>query len=80
MKKFNPEKGVLYTHQNPAVGKFWCVESSEDPFKATMQSAESGWTFVAHDCRIYVDGTIDWSYSTGGRFRPFDLSLGIGRA
>lgn len=80
MNLFNPKRRTLYTHRNPAVGKFWCVRASRTAGRATLQSAESGWTFVAHSCRQYADGTIDWEFSTGGEFRPFDLSLGIVRA
>lgn len=80
MKKFNPEAGMLYTYNNPTVGKFWCISSCQVVGQATLQNAESGWTFVAHGCRQYKDGTIDWAYSSGRHFRPLDLSLGIVRA
>jgi len=79
MDLFNPKRRVLYTHRNPAVGKFWCITASRTAGRAVLQNAESGWTFVAHNCRQYADGKIDWDYSTGGEFRPLNLSLGMGR-
>lgn len=35
---------------------------------AELRNIWSGWTFTAHGVNIYEDGTIDWDFSTNGRF------------
>lgn len=35
---------------------------------AVMRNILSGWTFTAHGVNMYEDGTIDWDFSTNGRF------------
>lgn len=37
---------------------------------AYMERVKDKWTFFAHGVIQYADGTIDWNYSTNGRF-PF---------
>lgn len=65
--KFTPRQGDAYKNQGG--GSFRCLRSCAMlPYTAVMQNVKSGWLFTAHDCGIYEDGTIDWDYSTGGRF------------
>lgn len=65
--KFTPRQGDTY--RNRGGGSFRCLRScAMHIHSAVMQNAASGWTFTAHGCGIYEDGTIDWDYSTGGRF------------
>lgn len=66
--KFTPEQGKIYKNQGG--GTFRCLRSGGflGDHEATMQNVASGWTFTAKGCGIYEDGTIDWDYSTGGRF------------
>lgn len=66
--KFTPRVGQIYTNQGG--GTFLCTDSDEIhlPYNATMQNTASGWTLCAKGCGIYEDGTIDWDYSTNGRF------------
>lgn len=33
-----------------------------------MRNTVTGWTMVVHGCGMYPDGTIDWDYSSGGKF------------
>ena len=63
--KFIPETGRTYT--NAGGGSFCCLMENGRG-DAVMQNVSSLWTFMAHGCGIYEDGTIDWDYSTGGHF------------
>ena len=62
--KFVPEVGTIY--QNHGGGTFKCL--SVRGRTAQFVNINSGWTFVAHECHRYADGSIDWNWSTGGRF------------
>lgn len=66
--KFTPKPGKIY--KNAGGGSFRCLraEGFIADHNAEMQNTASGWTFTAHGCGIYGDGTIDWDFSTGGRF------------
>ena len=50
---FNPTPDTIYT--NKGGGSYICLEAEK-------------WTFVAHGCQMYEDGTIEWDSSTGGYF------------
>lgn len=63
--QFNPAPGKTYTNQGG--GTYICLDAHGD-YLATMQNTASGWTFIAHGCGVYEDGTIDWDRSTGGHF------------
>lgn len=65
-EKFTPKAGEIYRNQGG--GTFRCLRSGYTAGEATMQNVKSGWTLSAHGCGIYEDGTMDWDYSTGGRF------------
>lgn len=65
-EKYTPVTGKTY--RNIGGGSYRCIKSSYEPTKAIMKNVASGWTFTAHGCGIYEDGSIDWDYSTGGRF------------
>ena len=67
---FTPERGKIYKNQGG--GTFRCLASSRTAGRATMRNTASGWTFVAHDCGIDPDGTIDWDFSTGGKFEQLE--------
>jgi len=55
--------GEIY--QNRYGGQFYCMTGGEAPI---LQNIASGWTLVAHGVTVYEDGTIEWDYSTSGRF------------
>lgn len=61
------EKGRVYTHRSLVAGKFRCIKGDSYP---VLQNIRSGWTLTAHGVGMYEDGTIDWDYSTNGRFTP----------
>ena len=63
-EKFTPKAGEIYRNQGG--GTFRCLRSGYSTGNATMQNVKSGWTFSAHGCGIYEDGTMDWDYSTSG--------------
>ena len=66
---FKPEIGGTY--ENAGGGLYVCVSNvdwSEDDSKATLVNFLSRWTFEAHGIKRYIDGHIEWDYSTGGRF------------
>lgn len=67
-RNFIPKRGRIYKHRNG--GTYLCRWSTPfmDSNQAILQDTESKWLFVAHKCRIYRDGKIDWAYSTNGRF------------
>lgn len=59
------EVGNIY--KNHGGGDYLC----RDIFSignAIMRNTKSGWEFVAHGVVMYEDGTIEWDYSTGGKF------------
>ena len=52
---------------------YYLVTGDKDPddwsdFNCELQSVHSGWTFTAHGTKIYPDGSIEWDFSTNGRF------------
>ena len=63
-KPLAPEPGAIY--RNAGGGVFRC--ESANGTTAWMTNTKSGWHFQAHGCRRYFDGTIEWDYSTDGRF------------
>lgn len=75
--RFEPTPGTVY--ENKGGGTYRCVDSwqdvSEDPswhcplrWNARMVNTKSGWSIEARGLWLYPDGTIEWDYSTGGRF------------
>jgi len=72
-KRFKPVPGKIYT--NKGGGTFLCKDIIhrtphivEEAYSASMVNTKSGWTFFANGLIQYEDGTIEWDYSTGGRF------------
>lgn len=70
--KFTPKRGGTY--RNAGGGIFRCLREGYTTGEATMQNVKSLWTFQAHGCGIYEDGTMDWDYSTGGYFEEVKAS------
>lgn len=63
---FNPTPGTIYT--NKGGGSYICLEA-EGQFRAKFQRVSKyKWTFTAHGCQMYEDGTIEWDGSTRGYF------------
>lgn len=71
-QKFNPKRGEVYRHHNPHNSSYVCLHESQTRGRATLRCVASGWTFVAHGCGVYPDGTIDWNFSSGGYFSKED--------
>lgn len=64
-KGFELTAGATYKNRNGLTYK--CVRrAGTDRF--VLRSTSSGWTFTAAAITAYEDGTIEWDYSTGGRF------------
>lgn len=61
---FFPERGVTY--RNAGGGLFRCISTYGT--SGRFNNTTSGWSFVAHGCRQYSDGSIEWDYSTDGHF------------
>ena len=61
---FYPAAGRTY--RNAGGGTYLC--KSADGTEAIMVNIKSKWSLVAHGCRIYFDGSIEWDYSTNGCF------------
>lgn len=64
-KPFTPQPGTGYWNQGGET--FDCLSVLDDG-RAVMRNRASGWTLTAHGVGIYDDGSIDWDYSTDGRF------------
>lgn len=61
---FCPKAGETY--RNAGGGVFFCRWANGTT--AGMENVKSGWSFCAHGCRSYFDGSIEWDYSTDGFF------------
>ena len=61
---FYPETGKVY--RNAGGGEYYCRRGEASD--AWMINVASGWSFHAHGCRRYPDGSIEWNYSTDGTF------------
>ncbi len=61
---FYPEEGAIY--RNAGGGTYRCEKAYDS--SARMVNVKSGWSLLAHGCRIYFDGSIEWDYSTAGYF------------
>lgn len=55
----------IYTNHN---GSDYLCKSISDSNSAVMERIKDGWTLTAHGIQKYADGTIEWDYSTGGRW------------
>lgn len=64
MMPITPKEGRVYHNRN---GRDYLCIGSEDG-APTMQRVTDGWTLEAHGVVQYEDGTIEWGYSTGGRW------------
>lgn len=70
-KRFKPTTGEIYLNRNGKIylcGDVWNNNTPEPSYCARMTNTATGWTFVAHGIVRYEDGTIEWDYSSGGRF------------
>lgn len=63
------------TYKNRGGGTFRCLQVGGflRPGDARMQNTASGWTMDAHCVTMYEDGSIEWDYSTGGRFEEMEV-------
>ena len=57
--------GAVYHNRN---GSDYLCEAIREPGCYIMKRAKDGWTLEAHTITMYEDGTIEWDYSTGGRW------------
>lgn len=64
MENFQPEVGKEYRNRNGGI--FECLFMEGDT--AELRNIKTGWQFVAHGCQQHEDGSIEWNFSTGGRF------------
>lgn len=67
---FLPVPGKTYENLN---GSFYKCLYADGVTGAVMQSCSSpngaeAWTFLAKGCRQYIDGLIDWEYSSEGHW------------
>ena len=61
------QAGKIYRNRN---GSDYLCKASRDKWHGwhTMERVSDGWTLAAHGICMYEDGTIEWDYSTGGRW------------
>lgn len=76
--RIQPAVGLVYT--NRGGGQYRCIAPADDgPMfynaaggfsnsSGVFQNIESGWTFTAKGIIQYIDDTIEWDHSVGGRF------------
>jgi hypothetical protein len=57
--------GRIYANHN---GNDYLCKSIPDDNSAVMERVKDGWTLVAHGIQKFGDGSIEWDYSTGGRW------------
>lgn len=70
-KRLKPTPGTTYINKGGGAylcGDVWKNDTLDQSYSASMTNIKSGWTFIAHGITQYVDGSIEWDYSTGGRF------------
>lgn len=70
-KRFMPTPGTVYINKGGGAylcGVVWKNDTQDPSYCASMTNIKSGWTFIAHGITQYTDGSIEWDYSTGGRF------------
>ena len=74
-----PTAGLVYT--NRGGGRYLCLSAGTGSCptyynaagcasgaSGVFRNVASGWTFTAKGIIQYVDGTVEWDHSTGGRF------------
>ena len=66
-----PREGTTYRNRN---GKKYRCAQYINVEAAVMVREPDGWTLTAHGVRQYLDGTIEWDYSTDGHW-PNDKPL-----
>lgn len=62
---FQPTVGKIYLNRN---GTDYMCLSMEAEEASAMFISSGGWKLLAHGCRQYKDGTIDWDRSEGFGF------------
>ena len=75
--RFTPTPGEVYRLQNSSeyISEYKCLCVAADmPHQAILQSTTIRWTFLAKGIGRYENGTIDWDYSIGGRFKKESCS------
>jgi len=77
-QRLEPAVGQVYT--NRGGGQYRCIAPAADGptfynaaggfsnASGVFQNIKSGWTFTAKGVIQYIDGTIEWDHSIGGRF------------
>lgn len=77
-RRMEPVVGQVYT--NRGGGQYRCIAPAEagptlynaaggfSNASGVFQNIKSGWTFTAKGIIKYIDGTIEWDHSIGGRF------------
>lgn len=64
-RDFKLAVGNIYTNHN---GSDYLCTDNRGLGCYTMERVKDGWTLEAHVITMYADGTIEWDYSTGGRW------------
>lgn len=57
--------GKVYTNRN---GSDYLCKAIREPGCYIMERTKDGWTLEAHIITMYADGTIEWDFSTNGRW------------
>lgn len=68
-KRIMPEEGMVYTNRNGY--RYLCTAAPDSQGAdqgAVMERVTDGWTLKAHNVYLFSDGTIEWDFSTCGRW------------
>ena len=86
-KRITPEIGKEYEHKSGGIYKCIGIDNEmslssngNSGKSAVLQNTDTGWTLLAHGVNMYENGTIDWEFSTQGRFEtlPKDFKFNVG--
>lgn len=61
----DPEPGTVYPNRNGV--RYRCTAALSE-HGGIMERVTDQWTLEAHGVQQYLDGTIEWDYSTGGHW------------
>lgn len=60
------KEGEVYLNRSGS--EYRCLRAVDADTYRMRSVGRYGWTFNAHVVTMYADGTIEWDYSTEGRF------------
>lgn len=56
------------TYKNKDGSSYVCVSPKPNEYGCRLHNINTDWVFYAHIITMYEDGTIEWDYSSDGKF------------